>query len=67
MNDKDKLLMEYLDEIKTLVEYHNINSYHELVLTILAICEVNNYNYEEFKKYLLNCDINQETPTKETI
>ena len=42
-------LMEYLKEIKTLVEYHKLSSGTEFALTILAICKVNNLDYEKFK------------------
>lgn len=55
-----KELMEYLEEIKTIVEYHKLDSSMELALTILAVCKVNNLDYEKFKESILNCD-NKET------
>ena len=49
-------IMDYLKEIESLSEYHKFSSHDTMILTILAICEVNKIDYEGYKKYLLNLD-----------
>ena len=46
-------LLEYLKEIEELKIKYNLHSEVCLTLTILAICKVNDLDYEKFKESLI--------------
>jgi len=57
-------LMDYLKEIEELKTKHNLNSEICLVLTILAICKINNIDYDKFKEFAINNLQKQNEPNK---